>query len=96
MLHSHIVLLCRTSSTMPSWTIRHIMRGVISMAAADGQDAVHVPHWMHVLRWCPTGMRRSPNARSRFAAVRLMTSDVVNGYLLACEQASSPSPEGAL
>ena len=96
MLHSHIVLLCNTSSTMPNCTIRHIIRGVMSMAAADGHEAVHVPHWMQVLRCCAAGISRSPKARSRFTAVRLITSDDVKGYLLALEQASLPGREPTL
>jgi hypothetical protein len=96
MVHSHIVLLCRTSSTMPNWTIRHIIRGVMSMAAAEGQEAVQVPHWMHTLGCGPTGMRRSPNEESRFVAVRSMTSDVDKGYLLALKQASPPDRQATL
>src|SRR5512137_2516907 len=86
MLHSHMVLLRSTSSTMPNCTIRHILRGVISIAEAEGHEAVQVPHWTQVLRWCPTGVRRSPNAKSRLMSVRTITSDVATGCLLAgCE-----------
>jgi hypothetical protein len=48
----------------------------MSIAEADGQEAVQVPHWMQVRSRCPAGVRRSGKVGSRFTAVKLMISEV--------------------